>query len=203
MFGVTLLLGGTAVAPITQAQETLNEGMREALPLPQVKSNTLLDFPLPASQESQQAKPQHPAEQKSPGTIAATIVDPSGAPINGAIVNLARQDQTPVAQATTDEYGQFAILDLAHGEYRLTISAENFQTQRLSATVREGEHYVAPSITLSIAAHAMRITVTPGTQEETAERQIKVQETQRVLGFVPTFTSATCPTRLLWHSTKR
>jgi hypothetical protein len=86
---------------------------------------------------------------------------------------------------------------LASSEYRLTILAQSFQTQKLSATVHVSEHCVAPPITLSLAAHATRITVTPKTQEEIAEQQIKVQKTQRMLGFVPNFASATSPTRFL------
>src|SRR5215469_6374425 len=187
MFGVTLLLGGTVVAAITRAHETQNQGMREALPLPQVKFATLLDFPFQGSQEFQQAMPQQQAKQESTGTIAGTIVDPSGAPIPGAIVQLGHPDQTPMVQTTTDEYGQFDFLNLVPGEYRLTILAESFESQRPSATVHAGEHYVEPSITLSLAAHATRITVTSKTEEEIAEQQIKVQETQRVLGLVPNF----------------
>jgi len=187
MFGVTLLLGGTVVAAITRAHETQNQGMREALPLPQVKFATLLDFPFQGTQEFQQAKPQQQAKQESTGTIAGTIVDPSGAPIRDTSVKLGHLDQTRAAQTTTDEFGQFVFLDLTPSEYWLTISAEGFQTQNLSARVHAGEHYVAPPITMSLAAQATRITVTPITQEQIAQQQIKVQEAQRVLGFVPNF----------------
>lgn len=39
------------------------------------------------------------------------------------------------------------------------------------------------------------ITVTPQTQEEVGEQQIKVQETQRVFGFLPNFYVSYTPDR--------
>jgi hypothetical protein len=127
------------------------------------------------------------SDQQSPGTITGTISDPSGAAIPGAIVKLTRAGQTSLAQAVSDEDGRFVFLDVAPGEFRLTITVEGFQTQEVSGTVHPREDYLAPQITLSLAVQITSVTVTPKTQEEVAEQQIKAQETQRVLGFVPNF----------------
>ena len=132
-------------------------------------------------------KPPHQGGRQAPGTIAGTIADPSDAPIPSAVVKLTRASQAPLAQAVSDEDGRFVFLDVAPGEFQLTISAEGFRMQEVSGTVHPDEHYVVPQVTLALAEQLTEITVTPQTQEEVGEQQIKVQETQRVFGFLPNF----------------
>lgn len=129
---------------------------------------------------------QEDAQQLS-GSVAGTITDQSGAPLLGAVVQLTSAGQDLLTQAESDEDGRFVFLAVPPGEFRLTISAEGFRTQEFSGTVHPDEHYLMPQITLSIAVQTAQITVTPQTQEEIAERQIKVQEKQRVFGFLPNF----------------
>jgi hypothetical protein len=130
--------------------------------------------------------PQEDAQQLS-GSVAGTITDQSGAPILGAVVKLTSAGQDLLTQAESDEDGRFVFLSVPPGEFRLTISAQGFRTQELTGTVHPDEHYLTPQITLSLAVQTAQITVTPQTQEEIAERQIKVQEKQRVFGFLPNF----------------
>lgn len=78
------------------------------------------------------------------------ITDPSGAAIPGAVVKLTRAGQIPLPQAVTDEDGRFVFLDVAPGEFLLTISAEGFQTQEVSGTVHRAEHYLAAPIKLQV-----------------------------------------------------
>jgi Carboxypeptidase regulatory-like domain len=130
--------------------------------------------------------PQEHAQQLS-GSVAGTITDQSGAPILGAVVKLTSAGQDLLTQAESDEDGRFVFLSVPPGEFRLTISAQGFRTQEFTGTVHPDEHYLTPQITLSLAVQTAQITVTPQTQEEIAERQIKVQEKQRVFGFLPNF----------------
>jgi Carboxypeptidase regulatory-like domain len=125
--------------------------------------------------------------QKFSGSIAGTIADPSGAPIPGAVVRLTGVGESLPVQAESDEDGRFVFLSVIPEEFRLTISAQGFRTQEFSGTVHPGEHYLTPQIKLSLAEQMTQITVTPQTQEEIAEQQIKVQEKQRVFGFLPNF----------------
>lgn len=131
-------------------------------------------------------EPQEDAQQLS-GSIAGTIADPSGAPIFGAVVKLTSASQSLLTQAESDEDGRFVFLSVPPGEFQLTISAQGFRTQEFTGTVHVEEHYLTPQITLSLAEHTTQITVTPETQEEIAEEQIKAQEKQRVFGFLPNF----------------
>ena len=126
-------------------------------------------------------------DQPSSGSIAGTITDPSGAPIPGAVVKLAGVGQDLPVQVESDEDGRFVFLSVLPGEFRMTISAQGFRAQEFSGAVLPGQHYLTPQIKLSLAEQMTQITVTPQTQEEIAEQQIKAQEKQRVFGFLPNF----------------
>ena len=65
--------------------------------------------------------------QQITGNIRGTITDPSGALIPGATVT-ARQMETGLARTTTtDRNGNFILLELPIGHYRLQVAAKGFQ----------------------------------------------------------------------------
>jgi hypothetical protein len=66
--------------------------------------------------------------------------------------------------------------------------AEGFETQRFSGMLRPGEAYVVPEIRLAVAVVVTEVHVQARlTPVELAQDQIKEQEKQRVLGFIPNF----------------
>jgi hypothetical protein len=82
--------------------------------------------------------------------------------------------------------GQFSFAGVAPGSFRLTITLAGFATQAFLGNLRSGENYVVPQIVLPIATAVAEIRVVPSQVEE-AEEQIKEQEKQRALGFIPNF----------------
>src|SRR3972149_7181153 len=62
--------------------------------------------------------------------IRGRVLDPSGAVIAGARVDLFRQGQTPVATAETNEAGEFRLSPLAAGSYELVAQAPGVGGQR-------------------------------------------------------------------------
>jgi len=179
-----LLVGLLSIGKPAAAQEP----ELEQLPLPSV--GVWLDLAPSATRSGQPQAAPDPHQESSPqlsGSIAGTITDPSGAHVSGAEIRLMRAGQTSLAQAVSDDDGRFVFLNVAPGDFQLTISAEGFRTQEVSGTVYSNEHYLVPQVTLSLAEHLTQITVTPQTQKEVAEGQIKLQETQRVFGIVPNF----------------
>jgi hypothetical protein len=143
--------------------------------------------------QSQQPSPgidapagQQQPDQQSSGTISGTVVDPSGAAVAGARVNLAREDQSPSQEALSGDDGQFSFAGVAPGPFMLTISAERFAAQSFSATLHPGETYVLPQVALALASQTTEVRVAL-TQAQEAEAQVKEQEKQRALGFVPNF----------------
>jgi hypothetical protein len=76
--------------------------------------------------------------QQITGNIRGTVTDPSGAVIRGATVT-ARQSETGLSRSTTtDRNGNFVLLELPVGHYRLYAAAKSFQ------------EYVQDGITLNV-----------------------------------------------------
>ena len=132
-----------------------------------------------------------PASQKlpdlqAPGTISGIVVDQTGAPVSGARVKLSREGQSANQEVLSDGDGRFTFVQVAPGPFQLTIDSAGFATQASSGTLRSGENYAIPQITLAVATAVTEVRVVP-TRTDVAEDQIKVQEKQRVLGVVPNF----------------
>lgn len=144
-------------------------------------------YALPASAQSPQTSPdaQLP-DSLAPGSIHGTIVDPNGAPVAGARIKLIRQDQSPSQETQAGDDGQYSFVNLAPGSFQLSFTAEGFATQSSSGVVRSGENVVVPQITLALATEVteVRVELSP---IELAQEQIKDEEKQRVLGFIPNF----------------
>ena len=70
--------------------------------------------------------------QEYRGTITGNITDPNGAIIPGASVTVQNIETNVAATATTNDEGSFTFPLLLPGKYKLSATAQNFQT-----TVRE------------------------------------------------------------------
>jgi len=121
-----------------------------------------------------------------PGTIHGTIVDPNGTAVAGARVKLTRQDQSANQEAQSGDDGQYSIANIAPGPYQLSITAEGFATKTSSGVLHSGENIVVPQITLALTTEVteVRVELSP---IELAQEQMKDEEKQRVLGFIPNF----------------
>jgi len=120
------------------------------------------------------------------GTINGTIVDASGALVSGAHVRLTRSDSSAPVDITSGEDGQFAFAHVMPGEFHVTVTAPGFNTQVASGVLHAGETFTVPAITMRLVTEHTEVKVVAD-REEIAEAQIKEQEQQRVLGFIPNF----------------
>jgi hypothetical protein len=121
-----------------------------------------------------------------PGSISGTVLDPSGAAIAGARVKLTREGASTNLEAVSGEDGQFSFGNIAPGAFQLTLAAEGFAPQAVSGILHPGENYSAAGIALALATENTDVEVVVP-RVEVAEEQIKEQEKQRVLGFLPNF----------------
>ena len=121
-----------------------------------------------------------------PGSIKGKIIDQTGNLVSGAEVTLTRADQSPGDQVQTGDDGQFSFFNVSPGDFTITVTADGFASQSVSATLHSGEVVAVPQITLSVATEKteVRVSVSP---VEIAEIQIKEQEKQRVFGIIPNF----------------
>jgi hypothetical protein len=120
-----------------------------------------------------------------PGTICGSIIDVAGAPVVGAKVTITRADQS-TEEAFSDENGRFTFSNVRPGEFQLTIASPGFTSQGTSGLLHDGENYTVPQVALTLATEMTEVHVNMS-QIEIAEAEIKEQEKQRVLGFVPNF----------------
>jgi hypothetical protein len=125
-------------------------------------------------------------DQQLSGSISGSVVDPTGAAVAGARVKLTREGQATSQEILSGEDGQFSFSDIAPGPFQLTITSAGFATQTFSRTLHSGEICIVPQIKLAVATAVTEVRVSPS-QTEVAEEQIKEQEKQHVLGFIPNY----------------
>lgn len=124
--------------------------------------------------------------QPSSGSINGTVTDQVGAVSVDAQVRLTREDQSPMQEVLTGNNGQFLFADLPTGPFRLTITAQGFETQKISGVLLPGQAFLVPAIRLAVATVVTEVRVGLPLIE-IAQEQMKEQEKQRVLGIIPNF----------------
>ena len=125
------------------------------------------------------------AQAQPPASLSGTVVDRDGAFIAAARISLTAASTTVKREILSDASGHFIFEDVPPGPFQITVSAAGFGTQETSGLVQAGEACVVPQIALVVAIAVSDVTVMPA--DVVAEQQIKVEETQRVLGVVPNF----------------
>jgi len=154
---------------------------------PQPSTTTTVTTGPPDAGSSSVSAGARPQDQNASGYISGTVVDKAGAVAVGARVHLAFQDRPSTEiVVVSGENGQFTFSGVAPGAFQLTITAEGFETQRVSGTLLPGEVTIVPVIRLAVATVVTEVHVAM-TQVEVAEEQIKEQEKQRVFGLIPNF----------------
>ena len=144
----------------------------------------LPDAPTVAVPAAQGVAGQKPGE--SLGTVSGTVVDQNGNFVFSARVRLEREGHIEEREAESDKEGHFAFAGVPAGPFRLTVSAVSFADQEEPGILHPGEALEVPPISLAIAAATSEVRVSV-TNYELAEEQVKIQETQRVLGVIPNF----------------
>jgi hypothetical protein len=139
-----------------------------------------------SQQGSRAAASEQQPEPPLSATISGTVVDRTGTAVAGAHIRLTQEVPSRGREVLSSDEGQFSFADVPPGAFQLTITAEGFAAQASSGTLRAGQSYVVPQITLAVATAIteVRVELSP---IELAQEQLKDQEKQRVLGFIPNF----------------
>lgn len=125
-------------------------------------------------------------DQRQSGNISGTVVDRTGAVVAGAQVRLTRADQSAGQQVLSGGDGQFSFDNIAAGPFQLIVAATGFETQTSLGILHAGEFYIVPPIALAVATAMTEVRVGLS-QIEVAEEQVRDEEKQRVMGFIPNF----------------
>src|ERR1700733_4493896 len=147
----------------------------------------LLFCSLPGLCQSQQAQSIDTPLPDAPGTISGTVVDQNGNFVVSAQVTLVREGHSGQQAVVSNAEGRFVFSNVPAGPFELTITAARFATRQVPGVLHPGETLEMPDVSLPIAAATTEVQVSGKDNYELAEEQIKVQETQRVLGVIPNF----------------
>jgi hypothetical protein len=128
---------------------------------------------------------QQPAVQAT-GQITGTVTDSDGAVVTGATIALESQLTREQSTSKSDGTGFFNFTALSPGVFHVTISAKGFaEWTATDIVLKSGQDYELADITLTIPS--VNVSVQAISQHEIAVEQVKVEETQRILGVVPNY----------------
>lgn len=97
--------------------------------------------------------------QEFRGSISGRVLDPSGAGIAGAQVVVTNTEENVSATTTTDAAGEYQVLYLNPGQYRITVTVSGFKTlERRGIEVRVGDK-LAVDLRLEMGTVAEQVTV--------------------------------------------
>jgi hypothetical protein len=117
------------------------------------------------------------------GTLYGTVTDATGALIAGATLKLTTSSTAKSVTSAAD--GTYTFTGVPPGSFKLDVSAPNFDAASATGTLQPGELHAVPPIALAAAAN-LTVEVTQ-TRVEMAEQDIKLEETQRLIGIFPNF----------------
>jgi Carboxypeptidase regulatory-like domain len=118
------------------------------------------------------------------GTILGRVVDISSDPIPDAKIVLQGPAGNPATAVTKDD-GSFALHDVTPGiAYQIAVTADGFADWNSPVTVEPGQQKTLTDVRLRILAVQPAVTVNYSSKEVAAQ-QLKAEEQQRVLGFIP------------------
>jgi hypothetical protein len=124
------------------------------------------------------------AAKAETGCIRGTVLDTSDEPIPDATVVLQGPAGDRLTAVTKDD-GTFAFDETPAGvAYQIAVTAEGFADWSSSITVEPGQDKTLSEVKLHILAVQRAVTVSYSSKEVAAQ-QLKAEEQQRVLGFIP------------------
>ena len=126
------------------------------------------------------------SEPQRLGTLSGTILDSDGDAIAGASVTVSGDALPSPRTLFADRQGYFSFLQIPAGNLKLTASSDGFATVTQVISVQPEEDVETPDIMLPVATADTDVEVSL-TRHDAAEMDMKAEETQRLVGFIPNF----------------
>jgi hypothetical protein len=147
-----------------------------------------VDAALFSAPEAQASLAQQASEQTALGSIRGVVVDRDGSVCEGAHISLMQTASIPpfVRTAISDSNGRFNFSGVPAGAFKLTISSEGFTTSVITGLLHPGESYETQPTALLVTTAQSEVRVN-ASQLEIGQEQLKEEEQQRLLGFIPNF----------------
>lgn len=132
-----------------------------------------------------ESSPQQTSLLMRSSSLSGQVLDASGAAISGAQILMHGASSRLERVLNAGPGGEF-FASLPPGSYSIVVSAKGLRAFTLPEIALTAEQNLAlPSIVLAVAAESTEVTVYP--TEVLAAQQIKVEERQRLLGYIPNF----------------
>jgi Carboxypeptidase regulatory-like domain len=129
-----------------------------------------------------------PSQPAAPATITGTVFDTNGDVLQGARAVLAGPAGQRVLKSGPD--GQFTFSGLPPGIYKLTVTRANMSPyESAGITLHAGDTHFLPNVVLAFTTGVTAVRVF-ASQQQIAEQDVHIEESQRVLGVIPNFYSA-------------
>jgi hypothetical protein len=93
------------------------------------------------------------------GTIRGTVLDPSGAVVSGAAVEVVDLKTNQIRRVATNVDGNFEAPALPSGEYRVNVSMSGFATTEIKGIVLRGGDVARADVRLTLNTSATAVTV--------------------------------------------
>jgi Carboxypeptidase regulatory-like domain len=101
-------------------------------------------------------------------------------------VKLTRTGEAGSKEIVTASNGSYTFANVPPGDFQVTVTAASFAPKTFAGILQAGQAFEAPPTVLGIGEANVVIQV-GGSQVQIAQAQIKEQEKQRVIAFVPNF----------------
>src|SRR5215472_2594384 len=144
----------------------------------------ILSLALSATSHGQSVQP----AEKQPGNILGTVTDVNGDPVPNATVELKNSVSGDRRTIVTPENGFFQFNDVEPGvAYKIDVHAKDFTDWSAASVVLDPAQYkILTGVQLGIKTEVTQVQVTYD-PVQVATEQFKMQEQQRVFGFIPNF----------------
>jgi Carboxypeptidase regulatory-like domain len=178
-FAIIMLVSCSAIASAQSSAPAGTASVSDGTSIEEVHKPNASSSPQEAQEDGSQAA-------VKPGSIVGTILDQSGSVAVGAVVRLTSEDKSFSRQVVSGDNGEFAFSNVPPGKFSLSVNSTGFGDKAFSSELAPSQTYLVPPIVLSIATVVtdVRVAVDP---VEVATEEVKEQEHQRVLGFIPNF----------------
>jgi hypothetical protein len=140
------------------------------------------------AQEQPARLPEGPKSQT--GIIVGTVTDVNNDPVPGATVALEGPALQNPRAVVSNNNGYFEFAAVEPGTYLVTVSSQGFANWTSPAIMlKPGQYAILTGSKLHIAEALTTITVAASfaSSKEIATRQVKIEEQQRIFGFIPNF----------------
>ena len=109
--------------------------------------------------------------QERSGEILGTVVDDTGAPVPGAVIQIESKTQPQALQTVSDAQGRFHFFNVPIGEYTVTTTLTGFTTHKATLDVRLGSQLTHnPKLGVGAMTEVVEVTGTALSIDPTSSR---------------------------------